>query len=102
MKLKILMLSIYACLMTGCATAESSFSCNSTATDSCMSIEQVNMMTEQRDLKATSSKSHDSKSTEKRHLSLNGQGIWLAPWVDDEGIKHGGETLHISKSKSEG
>lgn len=102
MKLKIFLLSIYICLMTGCATAESTFSCNSTATDSCMSIDQVNMMTEQRNSKSTPSKSHKSKRVNERNLSLNGQRIWLSPWVDDEGIKHDGETLHLAKSKSEG
>jgi conjugal transfer pilus assembly protein TraV len=37
--------SITSCLISGCSPMNSEFSCNATASDSCMTIEQVDAMT---------------------------------------------------------
>lgn len=69
------------CLMLGlmlsaCAPINTQFSCNETAGDKCLSIEEVNAMTE-------------PKVQTKAHA------IWLAPWEDNNGHLHENDTLLI-------
>jgi hypothetical protein len=78
------------------------FSCNATAGDHCLSIEEVNAMTE-------SHEEHAGVWRERVHavsikkartqlklsgITSNTHTIWVAPWTDKQGIRHQDDTLY--------
>ena len=74
-------MKIPLCLMLGltlsaCAPINTQFSCNETAGDHCLSIEEVNAMTEPK-------------------VQTHERAIWLAPWADKDGRLHENDTLLI-------
>jgi conjugal transfer pilus assembly protein TraV len=76
--------------LSGC-TMNSKFSCNATAGDSCMTIEQVDAMTRFADDVPPRLKSSRIKTTPKRlshqgyiAKTTNGQSLWLAQKLKDK------------------
>lgn len=104
-----LMFSLSA-LTTGCGTMNSDFSCNATAGDSCLTIEQVDAMTRFADegpsrdarhqkmgiQKEARAKEHPSALAPSSAQTSNNQPIWVAPWKDKAGRVHK-EALWINK-----
>lgn len=77
-------ISTTSLLMSACSPVNSEFSCKATASDSCMTIEQVDAMTRYAD--AGSRHSHSSRHQRKSgtvnpHKSANHTNtkVWLAP-----------------------
>lgn len=79
-----LMLSLF---LSACAPINTQFSCNETAGDKCLSIEEVNAMTEPQE---------EISSREKKQ----GRTIWIAPWVDKKGHLHENDTLFVIPKKT--
>lgn len=79
MKIMILALTL-PLLLTGCATSSSTFSCNKTADDTCLTIEQVDAMTQYADDPIITRQQH--KTHHPIHHSNNTQyqknDIWIA------------------------
>ncbi|HAT1987790.1 TPA: TraV family lipoprotein [Legionella pneumophila] len=86
------LMPLLALLLTGCGTMNSNFSCNATAGDSCLTIEQVDAMTRFAD---------DVKPVPQRRAKLraennlqnfegkvikqnNGQSVWVAKKVEGQ------------------
>lgn len=81
------MLSSLLCALSACSTVGSEFSCNKTAGDSCLTIEQVDSMTRYADEPITTKryiwKGHAQKSSPaSRQFYLSQQddksGVWIA------------------------
>lgn len=70
-------------VVSGCSTFGSEFSCNRTAFDKCMTIEQVNTMAERKE--RIYSEGHSIKKIN------NARKVWLSSWVDKEGVIHNGQ-----------
>ena len=64
---------VSACL-TACSPVNSEFSCNKTAGDSCLTIEQVDAMTHYADDPILTKKAHKTKAV--HHVREN--GVWLS------------------------
>ena len=67
--------------LSACAPINTQFSCNETAGDKCLSIEEVNAMTEPQ-------------------AEPSSHAIWIAPWVDKEGRLHENDSLFVTSKKS--
>ncbi|WP_010654219.1 TraV family lipoprotein [Fluoribacter dumoffii] len=88
---KTLFLLIYMGL-AGCGPINSNFSCNATAGDSCLTIEQVDAMTRfADDVKPYSFRKNMMKAENKSFLNQgkivkqdNGQALWLAQTVKEQ------------------
>ncbi|HAT2150930.1 TPA: TraV family lipoprotein [Legionella pneumophila] len=88
---KTLILLIYMGL-TGCGPINSNFSCNATAGDSCLTIEQVDAMTRfADDVKPNGSRKNVMKAENipflnqgKKVKQDNGQALWLAQTVKEQ------------------
>ena len=87
-------------LVVGCSTLNSDFSCNATAIDRCMTIDEVNAMTEgktkgervRKPIQPTQySNSYSNKKTR----------IWIAPWTDSKGVRHQGELVYAPVKSNE-
>ncbi|OGV51935.1 MAG: hypothetical protein A3F46_05715 [Legionellales bacterium RIFCSPHIGHO2_12_FULL_42_9] len=82
-------------LNSACAPINTQFSCNATAGDRCLSIEEVNAMTEVNEVKKPIQVGRISaKQTRLTHNST--QTIWIAPWTDEKGVLHTNDTLFAS------
>jgi hypothetical protein len=80
-KVKITGLLTAILILGACTPINTEFSCHQTAKDRCLSIEKVHALTE----------SAGNTSTIKE------QTMWIAPWVDAEGLSHrGSQTLALS------
>lgn len=91
-KFKLLFLLIVLGSLTACSSMNSKFSCNATAGDGCMSLDDVNAMTEGKPLTSP------SPQVPKRPHSLmkaDVKRIWIAPWSDGKGTKHQGELVFV-------
>lgn len=86
MNLKLMSFVLACGWLSACAPINTHFSCNETAGDKCLSIEEVNAMTEPRD--------------EKRIAST--RTIWLSPWKDQAGIVHENDTLFATIESTKG
>ena len=62
-------------ILTGCSTTSSTFSCNKTAGDSCLTIEEVDAMTQYADDPVIVK--HAS------HTGYQKQGVWIGKRSDD-------------------
>ena len=81
-------------LNSACAPINTQFSCNATAGDRCLSIEEVNAMTEVGEVK---NPVHVQRALSPNHARLaSTQTIWIAPWTDAKGIRHANDTLFAS------
>lgn len=78
--------------LSACAPVNTEFSCNETAGDRCLSIEEVNAMTELKDKK----EAHAQRKKPYRAHQKKTQTIWVAPWKDAQGYVHQNDTLFAS------
>jgi conjugal transfer pilus assembly protein TraV len=70
---------------SGCATVNESFSCNKTAGDSCLTMDEVNAMTEE---KGVYVRKPVFKSTIQAHVDSKGrESLWIAG-QDNQGARH--------------
>jgi hypothetical protein len=74
-------------VLSGCAPINTEFSCNATAGDQCLSIEEVNEMTKQH-TKALRASSCMTCEKQPRLLRKRTQSIWIPPMVDAKGEAH--------------
>ncbi len=79
------LISLLASLSSGCGTMNSNFSCNATAGDSCLTIEQVDAMTRFADdarpalLQSQSRTDAHTNKPEGHQVKLSsGQSVWVA------------------------
>ena len=90
------LLSVALCLCA-CSPMNSEFSCNATAGDQCLSIEEVNAMTEA-DAPLKRISPPPMQQGRAHHFTQNNtQTIWIAPWTDEQGKHHTNDTLFASK-----
>lgn len=96
-KIAIFSLLATVCLMSACSTGNSRFSCNATAGDSCLSMDDVNAMTEGKPIRII------RKTQAKRPVLLKTkiQRVWMAPFVDNQGVKHPGEVVFVPELSNE-
>lgn len=96
MKYRILV-CIAVSVLSGCATMDSDLSCNVTASDSCMTISQVDNMSESKFQVNKRRTNHGYKgSKEVDRKTLGDQSILISPWIDESGQSHSGENVHLS------
>lgn len=92
-------------LLSGCSTVNSHFSCDQTAIDRCMTIEQVNRMTSFADdyNRASYQSKPDSKwrKLQKSHTDNKEGGglVWLSPWKDSNGVAHSAQVIKTHQAK---
>jgi conjugal transfer pilus assembly protein TraV len=80
------LLSILVAWLTGCSTINSNFSCNATAGDSCLTIEQVDAMTRfadeikpiKRSFIVMKAENNSPNTLGKLIKQNNGQSLWVA------------------------
>jgi len=82
-----LILSGLSFMLCSCAPINTEFSCNKVAGDRCLTIEEVNAMTESKAGLAQVSPALE-KHRQSQHQRAASQTIWLAPWVDEHGVRH--------------
>lgn len=83
---KMSFITLLSLMLLGCGTMNSNFSCNATASDSCLTIEQVDSMTRFADDRVpNSSKRHRMKAENSLQSNQgaiakmdNGQSVWVA------------------------
>lgn len=97
-KLSFLLGAVSLC---SCAPINTDFSCNVTAGDKCMSIEEVNAMTESHGVETRHMK-NSSKTYRQRAVRDATQTIWLAPWVDASGALHTHDVMVAKLNSPEG
>jgi len=97
-KLSFLLGAVSLC---SCAPINTDFSCNVTAGDKCMSIEEVNVMTESHGVETRHMK-HPSNPYRQRAATDTTQTIWLAPWVDTNGALHTHDVMVAKLNSSKG
>ena len=72
-------ISVAGLLMNACSPMNSEFSCNATAGDSCMTIEQVDAMTRYADGSRAQNAHYVSQQKQERHVHPY---VWVAPQND--------------------
>lgn len=90
--LRFVLMSITSVLLTGCGTMNSNFSCNVTAGDSCLTIEQVDAMTRFADDVKPASPRRGMMKAENNLQNFegkvikqnNGQSVWVAKKVEGQ------------------
>ena len=86
---KILSLVPLLCFLSACtsviAPINSDFSCNATADDRCLSIEEVNEMTKIVPQNTKPAPKCQSCGQKRRALNQRTQSIWIPPQVDAKG-----------------
>ena len=90
--------------LAACAPMNTQFSCNATAGDHCLSIEEVNAMTESHEEHAGVWRERVHVAPIKRsrrpfnpsRMTSNTHTIWVAPWTDKQGVRHQDDTLFAS------
>lgn len=93
-------------VLSGCATGNSTFSCNETAIDRCLTIEEVDRMTSFAD---DYNSLYPTKFSRKRIGSLNkkpiekessNEVVWIAPYKDLQGIAHQEQIIKSFKANA--
>ena len=79
-------------LISACSTLNSEFSCNLTAGDRCLSMDEVNAMTEEKE--ALDSREYRPAQKTKR--------VWLSPWKDSKGQAHPGGFAYLEPKSARG
>ena len=101
-QMKALMLILSFSALCACSPVNTQFSCNATAGDHCLSIEEVNAMTESheehngnwRERVRSAPMKAERASPKDSRLANNTQTIWVAPWTDAHGVRHQDGTLY--------
>ena len=79
-------------LVSACSTLNSEFSCNLTAGDRCLSMDEVNAMTEEKE--AIEDREYRPAQGKKR--------VWLSPWKDSKGFSHPGGFAYLESKSARG
>ena len=74
-------------VLSACAPINTQFSCNETAGDKCLSIEEVHAMTSPPDKDMSHSRA--CTTCDRKHA------IWFAPWKDKNGNLHQDDTSFV-------
>ena len=88
-------------VLSACAPVNTQFSCNETAGDRCLSIEEVNAMTEMHEQRQGALQRSKGDQPRYRPHSKT-QTIWVAPWKDAQGNLHQNDTLFASIDVQDG
>lgn len=78
-------------LVTSCSSMNSKFSCNLTAGDSCMTMDEVNALTEGKTI-------HIIRKTQIAPapvIKTQIRRVWIAPFIDNRGVKHDGAWVNV-------
>ena len=94
-------------LLSGCSTVNSKFTCNKTAVDRCMSIEDVDRKTRFADdyesgsssLTLGSQRGVDQKRTGEYRTSSD-ELVWIAPWKDKQGTVYSEQLIQGNQTKA--
>lgn len=86
------LIAVMMCVLSGCSTMNSNFGCNATASDSCLTIEQVDDMTRFADDAGPIRPAYDRIKAEHqlpKHQGrvvkqANGQSLWVAQKVEGQ------------------
>lgn len=107
MKLINLMIFGILGLLSGCSTMNSTFTCNETASDRCLSIEEVDRMTSFADdyNRAPHSSKFGSKQMSAQKSIDDNKGssnelVWIAPWKDSKGLAHKEQIIQSNQAKA--
>lgn len=102
MNLKCLMCISFFIALSGCSAVNSRFSCNETASDRCLSIEEVDRMTRFADdyhASSQPSKFGQKKSFKSRTQNQSSKElVWIAPWKDKFGVAYQSQTIASNKA----
>lgn len=85
----LLMFSFF--LLASCSGMNTKFSCNLTAGDSCMSMDEVNAITEGKSI-------HIIRKTlisPRPLIKTRVRRVWIAPYADKNGTKHAGAWVNV-------
>lgn len=85
-------------LLSACSTMNSKFSCNATAGDACMSMEEVDARTEDKDIHLIAPSQVKPPVVYKTKV----RRIWVAPYADKQGIKHREAMVYVPELSLEG
>lgn len=77
--------------LTACSTMNSNFSCNATAGDTCLSLDDVNAMTEGRAASPITIIRKEKRPLMKAEVKR----VWIAPFADNKGVKHQGALVYV-------
>lgn len=89
---KFLLLTLF---LSSCSTMNSDFSCDTTAGDSCLTIEEVDALTSF--VEPPKARMWQPKANSKLKAKCTKcKTIYLPPWVDNSGIKHPGK--HVKET----
>ena len=92
-------------LLSGCSAVNSEFSCDQTAIDRCMTIEQVDRMTSFADdynRAPYQSKSGLKREKSQKNLTDNKESVglvWVAPWKDSNGVAYNEQIIKTNQVK---
>lgn len=100
MKTKMMLLTLGFLLMSGCSTMNDRFSCNQTAGDSCLSIDEVHAMTEPDGMYSKQPVFKDSVPFEKDQ-NMAGT-LWIAPHKDAYGQLLSEKSIPLNNNKGRG
>lgn len=106
MKLSNLMIIGVFGLLSGCSAVNSQFSCNETASDRCMTIEQVDKMTSFADdyNRAPYQSKFGSRQAASQKSAVdnkeNTEIVWVAPWKDSKGHAHNEQVITRKQAKA--
>jgi conjugal transfer pilus assembly protein TraV len=97
---KMMMLVLSTVMLIGCSPVNTQFSCNATAGDHCLSIEEVDAMTQTHEVHAGGWRERvrmapmkADRSENTKRLAQAPRTIWVAPWRDERGVLHQNDTL---------
>jgi len=107
--MKLISVMIFGVLgfLSGCSTMNSTFTCNKTASDRCLSIEEVDRMTSFADdynRAPHSSKFGSKQMSAQKSTTDNKDGanelVWIAPWKDSKGLAHKEQIIQSNQAKA--
>lgn len=90
----LLLITLVTPIVTSCSSMNSKFSCNLTAGDTCMSMDEVNALTEGKTI-------HIIRKTQIAPapvIQTTIRRVWIAPFTDTRGVKHEGAWMNVPES----
>jgi hypothetical protein len=84
-------------LLSACSSMNNEFSCNLTAGDACMSLDEVNAKTERNVIRVIPKEAF--KSTLSRKTTV--RRVWVSPFTDSRGVQHKGGLVYVPELSEE-
>lgn len=78
-------------ILSGCSTMNSQFSCSKTAGDGCLSMDEVDAMTEGKPIQPM----RKMLVSPVPLLKVKTRRVWIAPYVDNKNVTHQGELVYV-------